>query len=205
VAKEIIVQNIQVATPAMYHVKVVGVQPLIMNKMPDFFKSLEVKTKSKPKKMSQEDQLLSELEHWKEKAYVRDSGKLYIPGDNIQRCLFQGAQYANIKIPGAGNKKFADVIKSACIIYDCDLDRTESDLIQYRRAVNRGLMKRSMVGTIRPMLASGWTGTFDIQIFDGRLIDDTLSTIITYAGLFKGLGDLRPRFGRFELRGLEIE
>jgi hypothetical protein len=203
--KEIVIQNTIIATPARYRIEIAGTgSPLIMNKMPDQFKPLEEKNHAKPKKMTQEDRLLDELAHWKEKAYVLDPDGLYIPGDNIQKCLIEGATYSPLKVAGDGKKKFGDLIKSACIVYDCILNRKVSDLIQFRKSVTRSSgMKKSKVAVIRPMLNPGWVGSFDIQVFDNRLTEDYLPTIISYAGLYRGLCDWRPKFGRFEIKKME--
>lgn len=191
--------DLTITSPALYNVTIKGMDAILFNKMPD----LSI-PKAKKAKQTQEDHLEWEKAHWKEKAYFDQDGKLFIPGENIHECMKGGSAYWGQKIPGQGNKTFTDVVASACIVEDMPLDATEKDLIAYGKAVNGTPTKRtpSKVYKIRPLLRP-WSGTFKLHVFDGRLDTAILRTIISYAGLYRGLCDWRPTFGRFELVSIE--
>lgn len=191
--------DLTITSPALYEVTIKGVDGILFNKMPD----LSI-PKSKKAKQTQEDHIEWEKAHWREKAYVDDAGKLFIPGENIHECLKGGSAYWGQKIPGAGNKTFTDIVKSACIVEDMTMTATADDLIAYGKAVNGTptARKPSKVYKIRPLLRP-WGGSFKLHVFDGRLDTAILRTIISYAGLYRGLCDWRPTFGRFELVNIE--
>lgn len=191
--------DLTITTPAAYIVTIRGMDSILFNKMPD----LSI-PKSKSKKQTQEDRLENEKATWREKAYRDDKGELFIPGENIHESLKEGSAYWGQKIEGAGNKTYTDLVKSACIVEDMPLGMTEKDLIAYGKAVNGTPTKRSpsKVYKIRPLLRP-WGGQFKIHVFDGRLDESILKTIISYAGLFRGLCDWRPKFGRFEIVSIE--
>lgn len=191
--------DLTITTPAVYVVTIKGMDGILFNKIPD----LSI-PKSKSKKQTQEDRLAYEKEHWPEKAYVDSDGGLFIPGENIHESLKEGAAYWGQKIPGAGNKTFTDLIKSACIVEDMPLGKAAKDLIAYGKVVNGTptLRTASKVYKIRPLLRP-WGGSFKLHVFDGRLDAAILKTVISYAGLFRGLCDWRPNFGRFEIVSIE--
>lgn len=191
--------DLTITSPALYIVTIKGMDGILFNKIPD----LSI-PKSKSKKQTQEDRLAYEKEHWKEKAYFDAQGGLFVPGENIHECLKEGCAYWGQKIPGAGNKTFTDLVKSACIVESMPLGATEKDLIEYGKVVNGTptLRTPSKVYKIRPLLRP-WGGQFKLHVFDGRLDEAILKTIISYAGLFRGLCDWRPTFGRFELVSIE--
>lgn len=196
--KEIEGVNLTITSPKHYEVKVRGTDAILFNKMPDL--SIPKAKKSKQEKV---DRLEEEQRIWKTKAYTTPDGALFVPGENVHECLKEGAIYWNQPIPGAGKKTYTDVVKSACVVEPLDLHATVDDLIQYGRAVNGTPTKArpSKVYTIRPLLRP-WGGEFKIHVFDARLDLSILKTVASYAGLFRGLCDWRPTFGRFEVVGV---
>jgi len=193
------IEDLTITSPAVFEVTIRGSDAILFNKMPDLSKST-----SKGEKQTKEDKLEIEKRTWKEKAYVNEDGGLYIPGENIHECMIQGSAYWGQKIPGEGNKRYTDVIKSGAIVEDVALDQTIEDLIPMGRAVNGtpNARKPAKVYKIRPMLRP-WSGKFRIHVFDGRIDQAILRTVISYAGIYRGLCDWRPIYGRFELVKIE--
>ncbi len=197
--REIEVQPLIITTPALYEVTIRGLDSLLMNKMPD----LSI-PKPKGSKQQQVDRLAEEERTWQEKAYYDGAGNVLLPGENLHESLKQGAAYWGQKIPGAGNKTYTDLVSSAVVVEDMPLGITRDDLIPYGRAVNGTPTKRtpSKVYKIRPLVRP-WGGSFKLHVFDSRLDASILRTIISYAGIFRGVGDWRPKFGRYELAKIE--
>lgn len=196
---EVIEQGgVVVTSPRIYEAKIEGFDSMLFNKIPD----LSIKAGKKTKK---EDAITYEKEHWQEKAYVNDDGKLFIPSENLHECMKQGSSYWGQTIPGSGKKTYTDLIKSAVIVEDLVMDKTTNDLIEYGKIVNGtpNGRKPSKVYRIRPLLRP-WGGSFKFHVFDARLEADVLRTILSYSGMYRGLGDWRPKFGRFKLIDLKI-
>lgn len=192
---------VQVTRPTLYTATIKGMGGLLMNKMPDL-------SQPKASSMSQENEDLTEKERriWREKIYFDGANQVYIPGENIHECLADGAIYWGKKV--SGNKTYTDLIKSAVVVDSLYLGmEKESPLIvPFGKAANgnpsRGKKSGCRVYKIRPLVMP-WGGSFGFSVFDPRLTQNVMKTILTFAGTFKGLCDWRPVYGRFELVNLE--
>ncbi len=186
-----------ITKPTLYEAEIKGLDGLLMNKMPDL---------SRPKASKENQVKMDALEKeqltWREKAHYDENGEIYIPGENIHECMKEAAKYWGARIEGEGKKTYTDVIAKAVIIENLTLGIHKDDLIPFGKAVNgtpsKGKKSGSKVYKIRPLIRP-WGGTFKFHVFDGRLTNHVLATILTYAGTFIGLCDWRPTFGRFEL------
>ena len=209
--------ELQIAAPEKYIVRMVGKSDILFNKMIDQSETPAEGTSEKGKK-SAITKSKSDVERsiWREKAYFRpDTEILYIPGENIHQCLVDGASYWGATIPGRGKTQYTGVVKSGVICQDVALtipgskpgsclDAKKSDLVSFGRSVNGTPTKGrgAKVYRIRPQLLC-WSGHFLMTVIDARLTPQILSNVVSYAGLFKGIGDWRPNHGRFELESIE--
>lgn len=64
------------------------------------------------------------------------------------------------------------------------------------------VMQRGRVMRSRPKFEN-WGLTFDVVVTEEEIREDTIKEILKYAGNFIGIGDFRPKFGRFE--GVEFK
>lgn len=120
----------------------------------------------------------------------------YIPGENIERAIVDGAKLtrngANVKrglfIETDVNPLVYNGPRTAEAIWEDENFRLT------RTVVNPGTSRR--VSRTRPIF-NGWAteaeGTLDESVLDFR----TLAAIVEQAGAYVGLGDWRPRYGRF--------
>ena len=202
-AKTIEVVNLTVTNPERYRVTIRGMDGIIFNKMPD-----QSIPKTETKNQEKEDPIVRERRMWRDKAYFGADGMMYIPGENIHECMKEGSKYWGQKIPGEGNKTYTDIIGSAVIAENLMLgvNKDAAEVISFGKSVNgnpsKGKKSGSKVYKIRPLLRP-WGGSFVIHVFDARLSESILITILSYAGAFRGLCDWRPTYGRFELVGIE--
>jgi hypothetical protein len=192
--------DFSITKPSIFQVSIQGVDSLIFNKMPDL-------SISKTEKAAREkvDPIENERNTWREKLYVDDAGMVIMPGENLHECLKEGCKYWGARIAGEGKKSYTDLVSSAIICenlpFEVHMDDTER-IIPFGKAVNgnpsRGKTSGSKVYKIRPLMRP-WGGSFKIHVFDARLSVEVLKTIISYAGMFRGMGDWRPVYGRFNL------
>ena len=194
-AKAIEVNPIVVTTPKKYLVQIEGIGGLLFNKMPDLSIS-----KSDKKNQAKEDPTERERRDWRNKLYFDGDEKVFIPGENLHESLIEGASYWGEKVEG--NRRYTDLVKSAVVVESLyfDLKKDSDRFVPFGKACNgnpsKGKRSGCKVYKIRPLLMP-WSGQFFIHVFDQRLSDHILKTIVTFAGTFKGICDWRPTYGRY--------
>lgn len=159
-----------------------GISPILMNAYP----------------MVQDENISKRpMEDQAEYCAYRDksTGRLYIPGMNIQRCLVAAATYSKGKGRASLQKPVA-----ACVMVTpeyCDLGVTEY-IIDSRRVVIPAT--KGSVIKHRPRL-NDWSVSFNLEYDDDLLTEAQLRRVVDDAGLRVGLLDFRPEkkgpFGRF--------
>lgn len=134
--------------------------------------------------------------------YMNDNGPC-IPAWNILRCLQEGAKR---------HKRGADVLRGVMPLVETvdllyDGPRTPEDLWKQRETFSLrkgvGVAGRKVMRT-RPIF-SGWAAELPVEI-DPVIFDfDAIQNVWADAGLYAGLGDMRPVYGRFEASALTDE
>ena len=134
--------------------------------------------------------------------YTDENDKPVIPTDNIHRCMLDAAK----------KFKLGPSVKSGMLFETADVPlkyqgpRTAGEIIKtegmmYRRAV---VVSRARVIRTRPIFK---TWSIDVQCFvDMELFKSKaeIQQIAETAGRWIGLGDWRPKFGRFEVQDLKL-
>ena len=151
-------------------------------------------------------------DEWRGKLYLMDDGTLYQPEAHLIGCLVRAS--VTEKIPGRRGKTYKDAvnggvfIEPAYIPHKATLGDFEGAKIITgpapdgfagavyidRRPVR---VQRARVMRLRPALVKGWELSFEIQTLDDDFRIDALKNILDTAGREVGIGDFRPRFGRF--------
>ena len=204
------IETTVVTSPKLYTVTIMGADGCLMNRMED----LSV-PKSKKKDQAKTDKTELEYLHWREKMYVNGAGHVCWPSENIHECMKSGTIYWGAKIPGAGNKKYADLVARAIVPeemeisvpgeYDFLTPDNERYITPFGKEVNgnpSNFKGSSKVFKIRPLIRP-WGGSFLLHVFDARLSVEILRNILSMSAMFVGLSDWRPKFGRFELVSIE--
>ena len=184
----------------LVHIK--GQAPLLFNKMPDM-------SKGAGEKVIQQkvDSVEAERLNWRKKLHFRADIGVYLPGRNFKMNWASGAQYWGQKIPGS-MKTYTDLIRSASLIEDAPLgimEETDPRIEEYGTHCTGNVSKGSRGGKvykIRPLIRE-WACVVPIHVYDDRLTEGVLKTCITFAGMYKGMGDYRPEYGRYALIKLE--
>lgn len=171
----------------------------LSNPLDPWAKALK-KVSSKRTKVEEDYEEMSRLEFHGGMYLDPDIGP-YIPGDNIYRSIWDAAKKSKsgVKI------KEGVVITSDINKLEYDGPRTAEDLWPLPQHVHTASVKVGMARITRtrpqfPEWSVSFTGTFDPNIID--LAD--LQNISETAGLLIGLGDWRPRFGRFKVNRLGL-
>jgi hypothetical protein len=182
-------------------VKWSGIRPLVMHNglMADptnpLVRRIKEITSKGSKKMTDSDYEERDRLEWEAGLYWDSEDGLIMPSDNIERCVQLGAQKSRI-----GKDVQAAVFCANThvpIVYDGpkDKDKLYDDP---RFSLRKGVaVQKSRIIRIRPMIPTGWTMAFDLEFDEGIVNPKNLMKAMTDAGSLVGLGDWRPKFGRF--------
>jgi hypothetical protein len=148
-------------------------------------------------------------QEWRGHLYV-DKGYIYQPSIHFELSMVKAA--ANFKVTGKRGKSYKDLV-SANVIIDPEkiphgiaepqeLD-TDADKVLYldMRPV---VIQRARVVCLRPAFKAGWELAFTINVMDDELPSGILQDILVLAGKTVGVGDYRPKFGRFSVTQFEV-
>lgn len=130
-------------------------------------------------------------EEVKKSLYLTEEGRLYQPADHIMGAMIKAA--VNFKIPGKGKKTYKDLVKAALFITPEFITHKIQNWIIDRRGVRIGSAR---IIRERPRLDE-WELDFKIETIDEQLPFKAVKDALDSAGKFYGIGDFRPRFGRF--------
>lgn len=133
------------------------------------------------------------VEEQAEQAAYRDGdGHLCQPAEHIYQAMCKAA--VEFQIKGRGKKTYKDSIKGNVLIEPDLIPHVADDyLIDSRpaRVIRARIMRH------RPHLRQ-WRLAFTVQLIDGDAVPArVLNRILARAGESVGIGDYRPRFGRF--------
>jgi hypothetical protein len=190
----------------MYTVDVTvrGISPLIQHRfpMPDLGNLSKGGTKhTGAKDYSQE---------WRDYFYATPEGEIYQPSSHFEGALVKAA--VNFKVTGKRGKSYKDLIVANIIIdperiphnmkvpEELDADADKPLYLDVRPVI----VQRARVVRIRPTFKTGWELSFEIQVGDDEIQPELLQDILMLAGKTVGIGDYRPKFGRFSVVKYEI-
>lgn len=175
-----------------------GISPLIMhncqcvNPLHPITKEMKKYT-SKKKKTEEELSILSDLE-WEAGAYWKDGLGLYIPAENVEATIRNGAK---VNRKGTDIEKFVNVTDLYIpFIYGENLSKEE--LIQDLRYRDCRIMcvKQQRIPRTRPRFDQ-WNITFNLMYNEEKIDLDVIVNAMEYAGSYVGLCDSRPKYGKF--------
>jgi hypothetical protein len=172
-------------------VEIRGVAPLLHNK---FDASLHGENKSKIKKKT-----YVATEEAEKLVYRNPQGLIVQPSEHVYAACVKAATSFIFE----GKKTFKDIVKAGVIVEPFDmllLDKDGNTRTTWDEIDARGVViGRARVVKWRPLYHIGWTIRFTMTIIDDdNLSVSTLQEILTKAGTY-GIGDYRPRFGRFQV------
>lgn len=175
-----------------------GITPLIMhscqcvNPLHPIAKELRKYT-SKKKKTDEDYEIISNLE-WEAGAYWKDGLGLYIPAENVEATIVNGAK---VNKKGTDIEKYCDVT-DLYIPFDYGENLTKDELIhnfEYRDTRIMTVM-RSRINRTRPRFDQ-WKIVFNLRYDENQIDLDVIVNAMEYAGSYVGLCDSRPKYGKF--------
>jgi len=144
------------------------------------------------RKMTEADHRAVDRLKWEGALYFDDKIGPFMPNDNIEACLIDGAA----KFRKAKAMESAATVVDEIVKLDYDGPRTIEALYAAERFA---LRKRTKLGVIacRPMFPTGWRIRFQVEFDDSVISRKHIVNAATAAGRLVGLGAWHPKFGRF--------
>lgn len=190
-----------------YEVKIKGIRPLLMHNgrlsdpLDPFTKRLKVATK-KREKSDEDHEEVARLEFDGGMYHDEEIGP-YIPWDNLQAVIERGATKRKL---GKQFKAFVGVDPvggpGAALLYkgprDPDALWKDRDYVFTKPARLQG--KRVVRTRAR---FQDWWLSFRVEVLDGAVTEEQLKQAISDGGAAEGLGDWRPRYGRFVVESVK--
>lgn len=169
-----------------------GIAPLLQHKM-----SIQVESQlaSVTKKSSGQ----AKGDNPEDSLYTID-GKICQPTEHIVQAIIK--QLSNYKIQGKGKKTYKELGKgSVSITPEFAIHKNQTWVPDVRTVVIPATKGRAV--RIRPKLEQ-WELDFTIELFNDDMPVEVIKSALDDAGRESGIGDYRPRFGRFIVTKFEV-
>ncbi len=191
-----------------------GIRPLIMSnaQMIDwanpYVKRLKQLNQEKPRKSVPDSyhEQVAQVE-WEGALYWDKELGLYIPSDNIEKALKEGASKLKLgKAAEASSYVSEPLVKVETVsAYPKDLTKLyETPEYQMRSPVRVPPRTGARIMKVRPMIPTGWKLSFTLEFDDDDISGHQLIQAMNKAGRLIGLGVWRPKFGRFLVEAKEV-
>jgi len=183
---------------ATYTIK--GTTPMMMHseRLANPFDPLtkDIKAISGKRKKTEDDLLDMARLEWLGGLYHDDDAGIHMPGYNVFACVVNGGKLHKL----GSTIKRAALVKDDKIAITYEGPKTPAKLFENKRFVDMRSVKigTSKVMRCRPIFPE-WSLQFSIFYDENALQRADLDRCVESAGQMVGLGDYRPRFGRFEV------
>lgn len=180
---------------------IVGSVPLLMKNgessdpMNHFAKQMKTITVKSGKKRTEADQEELARIEWHSGLYMNEDGKLILPDFVIEAALTNGAKKARL---GTTFKSAIFVEKHAVLDIGRPIPKDIGELYKDPNYVFRkpARVGDKMVPRTRPIFRN-WKATFSVAFDDEQISYTQLEQAVRDTGNLVGVGDWRPRHGRF--------
>ena len=172
------------------NVEIQGIAPLLQHRFPE--EQDDKKSNKRTGRIDYSKQAETAL-------FKNKDGIHYEPSNHIEGALRKGA--VQFRIPGQGKKTYKDLVLRSIIVTPDEIPLEPQEYEVDKRSVR---VSRARVFRYRPRWDE-WTLKFQVQMLDEQFDTDVLREIFDYAGAAIGIGDYRPKFGRFEVTNFEEE
>lgn len=131
--------------------------------------------------------------------YQLEDGTIYQPAVHLERAIAEAGK--NFKPKGHRGNSYSRLLGSALeITPECIPHKFQEWVQDERTAVIRTIPSKPRIMVYRPRFDE-WELSFTIHILDDGILPDQVRKVLDWAGLYNGLGGMRPqhghRFGKF--------
>lgn len=173
-----------------FNVRIKGIVPILQAR---HITPIEEKQITNLKQSKQKTREVTDDEQYEMHAYKKN-GKYYQPSQMIEAAMTKAA----VEFRMEGKKTFKNVINGGIIVDPIEIIHKSQKFVPHTiwgKNKNTG----GAVWVVRPMIED-WELEFTINLLqDERVSEGILKEILTYAGMYVGIGAWRPKYGRFEI------
>ena len=173
-------------------VVVKGVCPLIMNQLSP--ESYGQDTPKKSKKGSDHTSPEAREKEFNLAMYKNSKGKLYQPAEHFEKSL----EIAGNQFKFTGRQTYGKLICAGIVIEPNEIIHKNQKVERLLKFVRIPPKTGAKVLKCRAILPT-WELEFKINVINDSINFDTLGQVLEYAGSYVGVGDWRPKYGRFEV------
>ena len=175
--------------PVTYKVEITGIAPLLHHR----FSGTRGESKRKILEYVPEDIA-------KTACYLDAEGIPYQPANHIEGAMIKAATAFKMR----GRKTYKDFFKAAILVEPREIPfKIPENPLEYVIDEQPVVINRARVLSWRPRWDE-WQFDFGIKCLQPDLISDkTVKDIVEQAGMFSGIGDFRPKYGRFKVTNFE--
>lgn len=182
--------------PFMVEIDIKGSCPILFHR----WNCESVKEKSEAKKGSK----IRKTDDIESYIYRDENKNICLPTEYVRQSIIYAAK--SVQDPRSPRKSGFDLFKAAIVgLEELNLINggvKEWDYLDQRRVV----VMRSGITRSRPAFKQGWTAKVVLQVLIPEYIDEyLLQEVVTMAGRFVGLGDMRPTYGRFNIVKFKVK
>ncbi len=148
--------------------------------------------------------------------YVPRDDYVFQPAIHIEASMVKAA--VNFKVSGGRGKTYKDRFRAHVFVTPEEVihlngngpivapgrELLEEPTENLRVNLMRVVIQRAAVARARLEITTGWHLEFNIHVNDDIVHPDTVQTVLDYAGRAVGVGDFRPRYGRFQIERFEV-
>jgi len=139
-------------------------------------------------------------EEFEMSAYRRAGDRKFVqPAEHIYQALVKAA--AQFQIQGQGKKTYKDDFKGSLLVEPRFILHENQEAVQHQAPVR---IQRARIVRTRAWLPE-WGLSFELKLLDDHIPLEVIEAVIRVAGERIGVGDYRPRFGRFEVTHFELQ
>lgn len=153
---------------------------------------------------------------WLQSIYVTEDGYLYQPAAHLEGALQRAA--GSFKIKGKGGKTWRESFKAYVYVmpekiphyYQGQPVRAPGpELLKHPTAhfwvnISRVVIRGAAVARARLEIGPDWELSVNLHIHDEQVRPEVVQAVLVEAGKAFGIGDWRPRHGRFEVERFEV-
>lgn len=184
-------------------IKITGIRPLVLHNglMADptnpYTIAIKKITSKGSKKLTEHDYAERDRLEWEAGLYWSEEiGGIAIPSDNLERCIQEGAKKNRL------GKDFAAAVfvqeSEVDVVHRLSGKTKERIYSEPGYTLRKGVkVQLSRIIRIRPLIPTGWHMAFTVEFDESIVNKQAVVTALTEAGSLVGLGDWRPKFGRF--------
>ena len=173
-----------------FEVEIEGISPLLQHRFP-----IEEPAEKSKKRMGSID-YTKEVET---SLYRSKDGTIFEPSSHIEGSMIKAA--TNFQIPGKGKKTYRDMFRAAIFVEPMEIPIEPQS---FEVDIQPVVISRARVRRYRPRF-DVWRLKFKIVCMEEDQLDKaTIHRILEHAGRFCGLGDWRPKYGRFKIINFKV-